>query len=310
MDASKLVYCIDDYRELASAITADLGCEAGVVERKLFADNERYLRLKSPVLGRDVILVGGTISDSATLDLFDMACGIVTAGAQSLTMIVPFFGYSTMERAVKPGEVVTAKTRARLLSAVPSTPFGNQVVLLDLHSEGIPFYFEGTVRTHHLYAKRLITSAAQKLAGSSFVFGCVDAGRAKWVESLANDMGVSAGFAYKRRDEQTGKTTVSGINVDVANKHVIIYDDMIRSGSSVLGAVHAYKDAGAKRVSVIATHGLFTTGGLKKLEDSKIIDTVVVTDSHPESLKYKNNPFLTVVSTASLFSDFIRELGR
>ncbi|MGC4004381.1 MAG: hypothetical protein QM811_15205 [Pirellulales bacterium] len=119
--------------------------------------------------------------------------------ACALTLIVPYFGYSTMERSIKPGEVVTAKARARLLSMIPSASWGNRIVLLDLHVPGLMHYFEGAVRPFHLYAKELVTAASRRLGGDDFVLACTDSGRAKWVESLANDLGVEASFVFKRR---------------------------------------------------------------------------------------------------------------
>ena len=96
----------------------------GEVERKTFPDGERYQRIATDVMGMHAVIVGGTISDTDTLELYDMACAIAKYGARRLTIVIPYFGYSTMERSTKHGEVVTAKTRARLLSAIPWCPDG------------------------------------------------------------------------------------------------------------------------------------------------------------------------------------------
>lgn len=299
-----VVFCDREYSQLAHKITQNLGAVAGQIEQKKFPGGERYLRVLTPVRHQDVVMVFGTYNDDVTLELFDLACSMVTDGCQSLRIVIPFYGYSTMERAVKKGEVVTAKTRARLLSAIPMAPHGNEIILLDLHSEGIPFYFEGQVKTTHLYAKKLVMEEAQRLGGSSFTLGAVDAGRAKWVESLANDMQVPACFMYKRRNEK-GEVSVSGINISVQDQHVIIYDDMIRSGSSILQAAQAYKKGGASRISLITTHGLFNGHAIQKFKDSKIIAEVIATDSHPSALRI-NDPFLKVISTENLFSEYLK----
>ncbi len=114
-----------------------------------------------------------------------------------------------MERMVHPGEFVTAKTRARLLSAIPQAPGGNRLFLVDLHADGIPHYFEGEVRPIHVYAKEVITDLAHQLGGTDIVLACTDAGRAKWVESLANDMGVSASFVVQTRRTSGSQTEKS-----------------------------------------------------------------------------------------------------
>src|SRR5258706_11413962 len=116
-----------------------------------------------------------------------------------------------MGRAVKQGGAVTAKTRARLFSSIPAAKLGNQILLLDLHSEGIPYYFERSMHPVHVYGKPLIEGIARELGGDAFILGSTDAGRAKWVESLANGLGVPAAFAYKRRlgPAETAVTAVS-----------------------------------------------------------------------------------------------------
>lgn len=305
---SYLIYYTPAYAYLGQKIAQEVSGEIGILETKKFPDGERYFRICSPVRERDIVLIGGTINDTATLDLFDLACGLVGNGCRSIKIIIPFYGYSTMERAVHLGEVVTAKTRARILSAIPLAPFGNQVIMLDLHSEGIPFYFEGAVKTLHLYAKPLILSEAKTRGGSHFILGAPDAGRAKWVESLANDLGVSAGFVYKKRAND-GELSVSGVNVNVGNANVVIYDDMIRSGKSILQAAKAYRQAGANKVSVIATHGLFTDGAIDILKTDGIIDSVTCTDSHPRVLEI-HDPFVSVISTKTLFADYLNSVLR
>lgn len=301
---NSLLFWTNQYGVLGAKIAEALPAEKGDIESKIFSDGERYLRVLTDVRDRNVILVGGTVDDRATLDLFDIACAISAYGARSLKIVIPFFGYSTMERAVKAGEVVTAKTRARLLSAIPTAPFGNQIMMLDLHSEGIPFYFEGPVKTRHLYAKKVIVQKARELGGANFVLGSVDAGRAKWVESLANDLGVNAGFVYKRRG-QDGQVSIAGVNVSVQDQNVVIYDDMIRSGGSLLQAAHAYKEAGAKKIWALTTHGLFSDDAIARLKASGVIEKIVATDSHCAALTNRD-PFLEIVSTASVFVDALR----
>src|SRR5262249_33151350 len=159
--------------------------------RKTFPDGERYLRLMNAPWARDVVLLGGTPSDLDWMELYDLACAISRAGARSLAIVMPYFGYATMERAVHPGEVVTAKNRARLMSAVPPCQDGTSVYLFDLHTDGIEFYFGDEVTTRHLYGASVVTEAVRRAMGSRpFVLGATDAGRAKWVQSLARDLGV------------------------------------------------------------------------------------------------------------------------
>jgi ribose-phosphate pyrophosphokinase len=286
-----LVFSTQAYLYMQRHFLKEESFEEGCVEVHTFPDGERYQRVHTEVDNRDVILIGGTISDNSTLELYDLATALVQQGARSLTLVIPFFGYSTMERAVKPGEVITAKSRARLLSSIPKACFGNQVLMLDLHSEGLPHYFEGGTRSVHLYAKKLVMEAARRVGGSDFVLASTDSGRAKWVESLANDMGVDAAFVFKRR--LSGNTTeVTSINADVSGRNVVIYDDMIRTGGSLINAAAAYRDAGAREISVVTTHGLFVGNAFQKIKNSGLFSWICSTDSHPEATKIEDSSLL------------------
>jgi ribose-phosphate pyrophosphokinase len=299
-----LVFSTSEYEYLARDICTGASWELGAITRKTFPDGEKYRRIDTDPADRDVIVVGGTIDDVNTLELYDLACGLVTGGAYRLCLVIPYFGYSTMERSVRPGEVVTAKTRARLLSSIPMASRGTQVFMLDLHVDAIAHYFEGGVRTIHVYGKRLVTDAARKLGGPDFVLASTDAGRAKWVESLANDLKVSPAFVYKRRIDGDS-TTVTGVSAQVAGKRVVIYDDMIRTGGSLLDAARAYRDAGAVAIDAIATHGLFPGTSIQKLRDSGLLGSVVTTDSHPRAVALQDD-FLHVASTAKLLIEHLK----
>ena len=115
----KILFAIKDYEYLAEKLLACADFEKGELEVSHFTDGERYQRILSGIENRDVILIGGTVTDEATLELYDLESSLVSYGANSLTLVIPYFGYSTMERAVLSGEIVTAKTRARLLSSIP-----------------------------------------------------------------------------------------------------------------------------------------------------------------------------------------------
>ncbi|MEM1202806.1 MAG: ribose-phosphate diphosphokinase [Acidobacteriota bacterium] len=299
MTAPALLFSIPEYRPMADQLCRLGGLEGGDLETRDFPDGERYLRLRTAVAGRRVVILGGTVDDGATLAVYDLAYAVVRAGALSLTLVVPYFAYSTMERAEKDGEVVTAKSRARLLSSIPEAHHGNRVVLLDLHNPGLPHYFEGELTPVHRSARDIVLREARRLAeGEPFVVACTDAGRAKWVESLANDLGTTAAFVFKRRQDGGG-TQVTAVSADVAGRPVIIYDDMIRTGGSLVGAARAYWDAGATRIAAIATHGIFPGEALKRLRSSGLFTQIVCTDSHPRARGLADGDFLRVEPVAA-----------
>jgi ribose-phosphate pyrophosphokinase len=304
-----LVFATRRYGTLGERVVAEPGFERGEVERRFFPDGERYQRILSECAGRDVAIVGGTITDEDTLEIYDLACGLVHLGVHTLTLVLPFFGYQTMERAVQPGEVVVAKTRAQLLSSIPMAGSGNRVVMVDLHSEGITQYFSGDVQPVHLSALPVVRALILELAGDApFVIGATDAGRAKWVEHLANELGVDAGFVFKRR-LGGAQTAVTALAADVRGKTVIVYDDMIRTGSSLLGAARAYLDAGATRVSAVCTHGVFPGDALSRLSSSGLLETIACTDTHPGALAAHEAGLCRVASVAPLLADHLQRRG-
>ena len=181
--------------------------------RSTFPDGEHYQRIDTDPADRDVRpgrrhasttprRSSSTTSRAASSPAARIACA----------SCIPYFGYSTMERAVRAGEIVTAKTRARLLSSIPMASRGTQVFLLDLHVASIAHYFEGGIRPVHVYGKSLVTAAARRLGGDDFVLACTDAGRAKWVESLANDLGVDGRVRLQAAARRRSETEVTGVS--------------------------------------------------------------------------------------------------
>jgi len=298
------VFSIQAYKELGDRLCRLGGWQRGEVEVEQFPDGERYQRVLSPVMGRTVILLGGTCDDHCTLELFDLANQLANE-ARSLTLVIPYFGYSTMERSVLPGEIVTAKARARLLSSIPQADLGNHLVFVDLHASGIPHYLEGGCRHVHLYAKEVIKEMCRGLCGDDFVLASTDSGRAAWVESLANEMGVGMSFVFKQR-LSGAETQVKAVQAMVEGRKVIIYDDMIRTGGSLLSAARAYLDSGAQEVHAVASHGIFPAEALQKIEKSGVIRTLAVTDTHPRARQLEGH-FLKVHSVAPLLVEHLRQ---
>jgi ribose-phosphate pyrophosphokinase len=303
MSAPTLLFATRAYCGLQRTILSDRVAE-GRLEREDFPDGERYVRILSDVRERHVAVLGGTIDDTATLELYDLATTATLEGARSLTLIVPYFGYSTMEHGRHKGEIVTAKVRAQLLSSLPPAVEGTRIVLLDLHSPGLPYYFEGHIRPVHLNGWSCLQEAIREAAPSKrFVLGAVDAGGAKRVQSLANVLGVEAGFVFKRR-LSGDRVTFTAMHADVEGRPVVLCDDMVRTGGSLIQAARAYRDAGATRVAAVATHGVLPPGALERIQDSGVIERLVVTDSHPNAVA-QGNDFLRVVTIAGVLERWL-----
>lgn len=316
-------YMQDDFRKQAEF-------EPGCVHRE---EGTNLVTGVSGVAGRDVVIIGGTIDHAETIDLYLLANAIYEAGAASMTIVVPYFGYSTMERG-KPElhEAVKAAYRARLISSIPACPLGNRVVLTDLHSEGIPHYFHG-VRTTHVYAvKRIIMEMVEGVFNGRIC--TTDTGRGKWADSLVKDInkvlkarGVDklkfwqAAFALKNRVSGS-ETEFLGALGDVAGLNIDLFDDMIRRGSTAIDAAVGYRagvpdkpNTGCRGIRFIASHGVLPGNALERLQNAvdlsgeRLFSEVIVTDSHPNAVRLAGD-FLRVKPISYILVEEVQRLLR
>jgi ribose-phosphate pyrophosphokinase len=294
----------------ANRLASRLGVQVAAVERQRFPDGENYLRFdiaeRLDLLGNHVVLVGATDNATSLDELYRLGCTAVKHGARSLILVIPYFGYSTMERSVRPGEVVVAKTIARQLSAIPRAAQGNRVLLMDLHSAGIVYYFEGDTVALELYAEPKLLEAIGRLRLKRLCLASTDMGRAKWVESFANRLHAPVALIHKKRLSGS-ETRISAVVGDVAGMDVLIYDDMIRTGGSLLQAAEAYVKAGAASVQAAATHLVLPAGTVQRLEESPLA-RVIGTDTHPNHALVEGRPRFEVISVADLFADVTKRL--
>jgi ribose-phosphate pyrophosphokinase len=108
---------------------------------------------------------------------------------------------------------------------------------------------------------------------------------------------------YKRRTSGS-ETHVTGVSAQVAGKRVVIYDDMIRTGGSLINAAQAYRDAGAVAIDAIATHGLFPGDSLERIRATGLFGRLATTDSHPRAAALAGGN-LHVESTAQLLAEHL-----
>jgi ribose-phosphate pyrophosphokinase len=294
----------------ARRLAEQMGVSLSGVERQDFPDGEHYLRFalteRLGLLEQPVVLVAATESSASVDEVYRLGCAAVKNGARSLALVIPYFGYSTMERAVKPGEVVSAKTVARQLSAIPRAPRGNWVLLLDLHSAGIVHYFEGDIVALELYAEPRIVEAIKGMNLPNLCVASTDMGRAKWVESIANRLNAPVALIHKKRLSGS-QTRVAAVVGDVSGRNVVLYDDMIRTGGSLIQAAETYVKAGAASVHAVATHLVLPPGAIEKLEAAPM-ERIIGTDSHPNHRLVLERPRFQVLQLADLFAPVVGKL--
>ena len=260
-----------------------------VVAVNRFPDGETDYTIPN-LYGTDITLIAGTHDAQALMECYDIACGLVDSGARRMTIILPYFGYSTMERRSSMQKIVVAKNRARMLDSIPTPPGGICFFLIDPHTEGLSSYFSNRCETIRMgkpwveYIRNFNTTNHQ---GEEFVMACGDTGRFKQVEWLSGRLDVESAVILKKRT--SGKSTeIIHVMGDVAGKHVYLYDDMIRSGGTLRNAAREFLGRGAKTVTAFATHAPL----VENFDiDSTFgdLDHIVTTDTHPNHSMVKNS---------------------
>jgi ribose-phosphate pyrophosphokinase len=267
------------------------------------------------VRGRSVYVVQSLFGD-AQGSANDRLCSLLffiaalkDAGAKRVSACVPYLAYARQERHAAARDPVTTRYTAQLFEAVGV----DQVVALEAHDRAA---FDNAFRcaTTHLEAAALFVRHFSADANRyEFAVATPDIGgarRARHVQELLQTaIGRTVNFAIV--DKKRSKDLISGdlFAGDVAGRRVIIVDDLISSGSTVLHAIDVCRRAGAARIEVAATHASFSSAALRVFELGKP-DSVVVTDSVPLSggfLAYLNKS-LTALSIAPTFAEAIRRL--
>lgn len=277
------------------------------IETETFPDGEHYWKIINPeqLCHKPAVLIAGTVDDESIFELYNIASTLVREQCSSLHIVIPYFGYSTMERAVKEGEVVTAKNIANLISSIPQAPLGNFVYMMDLHSLGTQYYFENTIHPTHLTTWNVIKQMLTQF-DKDIVLASTDMGRAKWIEKMGNELHLETAYIMKKRLSGS-RTEVVALNAEVKNKDIVIFDDMIRSGTSLIHAAEAYKNAGAKDIYVVTVHGIFVPGALNKLKSCGFIKKILCTNTHINAQRM-NDEFVTVYDISEVIAERLQTL--
>ncbi len=243
--------------------------------------------------------------DEQIIEFCLLADALTRAGYSELVGVIPWLGYSKQDKVFLPGEALSAKVIAQIIQTTKI----KKLITFDLHNRAITGFFD--IPVVELSAKPLFIDYFAKKIGedtAKYVVVAPDEGAVKASAAIARELGVSIAYMDKRRDLKTGEVSVVGMSGEVAGKNVIIVDDMIVTGSTMMESAEYLKKMGAVSVGVAATHHLYLAGVQEKLEVSEI-DEVVVSDTvalGATSQKYLvDSNKLKILSVASLIVDEI-----
>ena len=284
---------------LGKKIAATMDVPFAEMVCKQFADGETYHAFPRNVAGNSVIVVGATHNDQSHQELMDLIAGARFWNAETVSVVIPYLGYSTMERS-KPdsGELPKGITRTRqLFRAHPDF-----VAFIDLHSEAVLHAHDGNIHTQHIQTDRLIIDKIRAMQLRDYVLVSPDYGRSKWVASLASELDVAHTAADKDR-YATDKTMVRQVSGVVQGRTAIICDDMIRTGGSIIDTAMRWKEAGAASTVLMATH-LVLCGNARRKFSEQNVQKVIGADTYPGR---QSDDLLEVYSVAPLVAEVLSQ---
>jgi ribose-phosphate pyrophosphokinase len=235
---------------------------------KRFPDDEFYVRLHDNIAGQDVLIVQTAYPDTKIVELFLIQDAVHDAGAKTITVILPYFGYSRQDKKFEEGEAISARAIAQHISMNVDC-----VITVDPHKDHVLKFF-----TVPAYSCTAVSTIAQYLKDKNIDFVLApDKGAKERAKEAAALINCEYDFLEKTRiDGSTVKITPK--KLDARGKHGAIIDDIISTGGTMAHSIKELKKQGAASVSVACTHGLFVGGAKEKLLAADC-DEIISTDT-------------------------------
>ncbi len=289
-------------RKLAQDICGYLEIPLGDAAVGRFSEGEVHVKINQDVRGRDVFVVQPTappLPNDHLMELLIMIDALRRASARRITAVIPYFGYARQDRKDQPRVPITAKLVANLIT----TAGADRVLTIDLHAGQIQGFFD--IPLDHLFAINILTQYFIPAKLNNIVVVCPDVGGVKMARAYSKRLNAGLAVVDKRRINDS-KTEVMNIMGEVNGKNVVLVDDVIATGSSVLEAVEALKQEGAKEVYAAVTHAVLSGNAVEKINRSALTK-LVITDTISLDPKKKTDK-IEVLSVADLLGEAIRRI--
>jgi len=291
-------------RPLAEKIANYLNLQLGDCEVGRFADGEINVRINETVRGHDIFLIQPTSPpvNENLMELLIMIDALKRASANTIAVVIPYYGYARQDRKAKGRDPISAKLVANLITVAGAT----RVLTVDLHAEQIQGFFDIPVDnlwSYPVFAEELLKR--ENIVPEETVVVSPDVGGVRRARRMAERLKTSLAILDKRRPSDNVAEVVNIIG-EVKDKVVIMFDDIIDTAHSIVKGAEALKKAGAKKIIACATHGVFSDRALERIENSPI-DTVYITDTiYHENLPEK----VKVISVANLIGEAIMRIRK
>jgi ribose-phosphate pyrophosphokinase len=298
----KLISCSANVA-LSKAIADELGVPLCTAEVRRFSDGEIFAEIQESVRGYDVFVIQPTshpVNDNL-MELLIMTDALRRSSTNSITAVIPYYGYGRQDRKVQSRVPITAKLVASLLEAAGV----DRVISMDLHASQIQGFFN--IPFDHLYAKPVILNyVRQKYRMEDLVVVSPDAGGVERARAYAKRLDVALAIIDKRRIRPNEAQAMSLIG-EVRGKHALIVDDMIDTAGTLIQGMQALLDHGAQSVSAACTHGVFSGTAYERIRDSKL-DEVICTDTIPLNPAMAKLPKVKSLSVAPVLAEAMRRI--
>lgn len=301
MDYKKtMLFAMPNVEDLGQKVSKDLGLKLSTIKTTIFADGEAILQAEETVRNKHVFVIASlcTPVNDNIMQLLLFVDSLKRASALSITVVTSYFGYARQDRKAEGRQPIGAKVVAKILETAGVT----KVIATDLHNPSIQGFFDiplDDLRASYVLAEKLVQH------GEKFTIASPDHGgavRARVLAELISDS-MSIAIVDKRRTGPN-KSETMGILGSVDGKNVVIIDDMIDTGGTIIKAAKAIKEAGAKKIVIAASHGLFSRG-FDIFDEAEHVDKVLVTDSVPRVHSIKSKK-LEVVSISEIIAKTLK----
>lgn len=297
-----LVFSGNAHLELAKEICRQLKIDLSDALVSRFSEGEIRVKLNENVRGKDVFLIQPTCPpiNENIMELLVMIDALKRASSQRITAVIPYFGYARQDRKDQPRVPITAKLIANLLTVAGA----NRVLTMDLHAGQIQGFFD--IPVDNLFAVGVFIDYVSGLNLKDLVVVSPDVGSIKMARSYAKRLLAPLAIIDKRRDSPE-KTEVMHILGEVKGKNAVIVDDLVATGSSLIEAVTALKQAGCNTVRATITHGVLSSPSIERIDKCRDLEELVIADTIPLD-EHKKHPRIKVISVAGLLGEAIKRI--
>ncbi len=278
---------------LANEIAGELGVELCPTAVDRFNDGEIRVRIRETVRGADVFVIQPTcppVNDNL-MELLIIIDALRRASVRKVIAVIPYYGYARQDRKHTGRVPITA----RLVANMIETAGADRVLTIDLHVGQIQGFFN--IPVDNLRADPVFMQRCREVSGgvNSTVIVSPDAGATARARLLAEQLNFPLAVLEKRRDPEGTDTKVVNVIGDVDGHRVVLVDDIVASGSTLIRATQALLECGATEVRACCTHGVFSDTALERLEVSPL-KMIAVTNTifHQQATKSKKVEYISV----------------